>query len=275
MQSSAVQEPAWFGPTTNTSPAPLPVPGDWAASLDPYGGLDYFWFTGQANRTLSVLATALDDSSNPSENKAQPVIGLWQLSDPGTFPAPANTPSAFNSSIFGMTILNAQLLETTSFRVGIADIRGDGRPDYRYHARLLYGDHITPARASVAGATALAIAGYGFQANTGVTIGSGNAPPLATSANQIFVTASAQADGVQNITLTDPPTGATSILTDVVTYGAGPNDTLRLVAGANPRTPVGGQAPNPIQVQALLWPGLLFPLHRLPQWILAPEWARR
>jgi len=251
MQSSAVQEPAWFGPTTYTSPAPLPVPGDWAASLDPYGGLDYFWFTGQANRTLSVLATALDDSSNPSENKAQPVIGLWQLSDPGTFPAPANTPSAFNSSIFGMTILNAQLLETTSFRVGIADIRGDGRPDYRYHARLLYGDHITPARASVAGATALAIAGYGFQANTGVTIGSGNAPPLATSANQIFVTASAQADGVQNITLTDPPTGATSILTDVVTYGAGPNDTLRLVAGANPRTPVGGQAPNPIQVQAL------------------------
>src|SRR5580698_5275782 len=208
MQSSAVQEPAWFGPTTYTTPAPLPVPGDWAASLDPYGGLDYFWFTGQANRTLSVLATALDDSSNPSENKAQPVIGLWQLSDPGTFPAPANTPSAFNSSIFGMTILNAQLLETTSFRVGIADIRGDGRPDYRYHARLLYGDHITPARASVAGGTSLAIAGYGFQANTGVTIGSGNAPPLATSANQIFVTASAQADGVQNITLTDPPTGA-------------------------------------------------------------------
>src|SRR5580658_5643644 len=251
MQGSALEKPDWFGPTTYNSPATLPVPGDWAASLDPYGGLDYFWFTGQANRTLSVLATALDDSSNPSENKAQPVIGLWQLSDPGTFPAPANTPSAFNSSIFGMTILNAQLLETTSFRVGIADIRGDGRPDYRYHARLLYGDHITPARASVAGATALAIAGYGFQANTGVTIGSGNAPPLATSANQIFVRASAQADGVQNITLTDPPTGATSILTDVVTYGAGPNDTLRLVAGANPRTPVGGQAPNPIQVQAL------------------------
>src|SRR5580698_4990001 len=251
MQGSALEKPDWFGPTTYNSPATLPVPGDWAASLDPYGGLDYFWFTGQANRTLSVLVSALDDTSAPSESNAQPVIGLWQLSDPGTFPAPANTPSAFNSSIFGTTILNAELLEATSFRLGIADIRGDGRPDYRYHARLLYGDHVTPTRASVAGGTALAIAGYGFQANTAVAIGSGNAPPLAASANQIFVTGSAQADGVQNITLTDPPTGATSILTDVVTYGAGPNDTLRLVAGANPRTPVGGQAPNPIQVQAL------------------------
>ncbi len=229
-----LQKPDWFGPTTYASPAPLPVPGDWAASLDPYGGLDYFWFTGQANRTLSVLVTALDESGDPSESEAQPVIGLWQLSDPGTFPAPANTPSAFNSSIFGTTILNAELLEATSFRVGIADIRGDGRPDYRYHARLLYGDHITPTRASVAGGTALAIAGYGFQTNTAVAIGSGNAPPLAASANQIFVTASAQADGVQNITLLDPPTGATSILTGVVTYGAGPNDTLSLIAGANP-----------------------------------------
>ena len=251
MQGSAVEKPDWFGPTTYSSPAPLPVPGDWAASLDPYGGLDYFWFTGQANRTLSVLVTALDDSGDPSENEAQPVIALWQLSDPGTFPAPANTPSAFNSSIFGTTILNAELLEATNFRVGIADIRGDGRPDYRYHARLLYGDHVAPTRASVAGGTALAIAGYGFQADTAVAIGSGNAPPLAASANQMFVTAYAQADGVQNITLLDPPTGATSVLTGVVTYGAGPNDTLSLIAGANPATPVGGQAPNPIRVQAL------------------------
>ena len=51
--------------------------------------------------------------------------------------------------------------------------------------------------------------------------------------------------------LIDPPTSASSILSGVVTYGAGPNDFLRLIAGANPSTPVGGQAPNPIWVQAL------------------------
>ncbi len=256
MPGSAAQKPDWFGPTTYNSPAPLPAAGDWAASLDPYGGLDYFWFSAQANRTLSVIATALDQFGAPSESKAQPVIGMWALADPGTFPAPANTPSAFNSALFGTTVLNAQLLQPTSFRVGIADIRGDGRPDYRYHARLLYGDHITPTRASVAGGTALAIAGYGFQANTRVTIGNGNAQPLAASANQILVTASAQADGVQDMTLTDPPTLASSIMSGVVTFGAGPNDILRLTAGANPPTPVGGQAANPMRVQVVASDGI-------------------
>jgi hypothetical protein len=262
MQSGSIQKANWFGPTTYNSQGPLPtagplpVAGDWAASLGPYGSLDYFWFSGQANRTLSVLVTALDELSAPSENKAQPVIGMWALSDPGTYPAPANTPSAFNSSLFGTTVLNAQLLQAMSFRIGIADIRGDGRPDYRYHARVLYGDHVTPTRASVAGGTALAIAGLGLQANTEVTIGSGNASPLAASANQILVTAPAKADGVQDITLVDPPTLANSILSAVVTYGAGPNDILHLIAGANPPTPVGGQAPNPIQVQALAPDGI-------------------
>ena len=256
MQQSAAQKPDWFGPTTYNSPAALPVAGDWTASLDPYAGLDYFWFSGQANRTLSVLVTALDATSAPSESKAQPVIGLWQLSDPGTFPAPANTSSAFNSSIFGVTILNAELLQATSFRLGIADIRGDGRPDYAYHARLLYGDHITPTRASVGGGTALAIAGYGFQSNTAALIGSRNGLALAVSANQLLVTAPAHADGVQDATLIDPPTSASSILSGVVTYGAGPNDVLQLVAGSNPSTPVGGQAPNPILVQAVAPDGI-------------------
>ena len=256
MQGSAAQKPDWFGPTSYNSPAALPVAGDWAASLGPYGSLDYFWFAGQANRTLSVLVTALDEYGAPSEEKSQPVVGMWALSDPGTFPAPANTPSAFNSSIFGMTILNAQLLQSISFRVGIADIRGDGRPDYRYHARVLYGDHISPARASVAGGTALAVEGIGFQANTGVTIGSGNALPLAVSANQFVVSTPAKADGVQDIALVDPPTLASSILSGVLTYGAGPNDLLHLIAGANPPTPVGGQAPNPIRVKVLAPDGI-------------------
>ncbi len=94
-------------------------------------------------------------------------------------------------------MLNAQLLSASGFRIGISDIRGDGRPDYRYLARILYGDQVNPARASVAGGTALAVSGLGFQSNTRVTIGNVIAPPLAISANQILVTAPAMADGVQ------------------------------------------------------------------------------
>ncbi len=251
MQSSAVQTANCFGTTTYQTPAAVPAAADWAAALSPYGDLDYFWFNGQANRTMSVLVTALDELGNTTESRTQPVIGMWALSDPGNSPAPANTPSAFNSSTFGMTLLNAQLLQSTGFRIGISDYRGDGRPDYRYHARVLYGDSITPARASAAGGTAVAIAGLGFQQNTQVQIASTNVPLLAASAQQLMITVPAQADGVQDISLIDPPTNASSVMSAVLTVGAGPSDLLVLVAGSNPGTPVGGQAPNPIVVRAV------------------------
>ena len=251
MQGSALSKPDPFPPTTYQTPAAVPLGGDWMGSFNPYGDIDFFQFTGQANRTLSVFATALDETGAASESKSQPVIGMWTLSDPENSPAPANTPSAFNSSVFGMTMLNAQLLQASGFVIGISDFRGDGRPDYRYLARILYGDQVSPARASVAGGTALAVSGLGFQSNTRITIANAVAPALAISANQALITAPAMADGVQDIALTDPPTLANSVLSGALTYGAGPNDTLSLIAGGNPRTPVGGQAPNPVQVQVL------------------------
>ena len=112
---------------------------------------------------------------------------------PGTSPAPANTPSAFNTTVFGETRLDAQILQSTSFRVGIADYRGDGRPDYHYNARVLYGDRLSPGRASVAGGTPLTIAGLGLQANTSVQIGMQAAPVLASSATQLLVDSKARA----------------------------------------------------------------------------------
>ena len=60
-----------------------------------------------------------------------------------------------------------------------------------------------------------------------------------------------QSDGLRDIALTDPATGATSTMTGAITYGAGPNDTIKLLAGSNPTTPRGGEAQNPIRVQVL------------------------
>jgi len=256
MAGSELQKPQPFPATTYAAPAAVPLGGDWSSALSPYGDLDYFWFSGQANRTLSVLVTALDESGNVSESKAEPVIGMWALSDPGTFPAPANTPSAFNSAYLGVTMLNAELMQQTDFRIGISDIRGDGRPDYRYHARILYGDAAQPNRASVAGSTPLSMQGLGFESNTTISVGNVPVVPLFISANQVLLVAPAQPDGVQNITLNDPATTASSVMTGALTYGAGPNDTINLVAGSNPWTPVGGQAPNPILVQVLAQDGV-------------------
>ncbi|HEX8816834.1 MAG TPA: IPT/TIG domain-containing protein [Terriglobales bacterium] len=252
MQDSAVQTPNIYAPTTYQSPAAVPEGADWKASLSPYGDLDYFWFSGQANRSLAVLVTALDSTGNPTESKAQPVIGMWALSDPGQSPAPANTPSAFNSQFFGVTQLNAQLLSTNGFRIGISDYRGDGRPDYLYHARILYGDHLTPSRIGVTGGSALAIAGLGLEESTQVQVGSSNVPLLGASAQQLLITAPPapnEQDGVQNVTLIDPPTQATAVMTGALIYGAAPTDLLTLLSGSNPSTPVGGQAPNPMVVE--------------------------
>ena len=145
---------------------------------------------------------------------------------PERFPHLRNTSSAFNTVYFGETRLDAQILQSTSFRVGVADYRGDGRPDYHYHARVFYGDTITPARASVAGGTPFAIQGLGFQANMAMTVATAPASLLAFSATQLLATAPALPDGVQNVALNDAATGAASGMTGVLTYGAGPTTRL-------------------------------------------------
>jgi hypothetical protein len=251
MQGSALQAEDWFAPTSYTAPAALPASGAWAGSLGLYGDADYFWFSGHANRTLSVEVTALDESATPSTNKAQPVIGMWALDDPGTFPAPANTPSAFNSATFATTRLDATFNSTTNFRLGIFDYRGDGRPDYQYLARVLYADTITPPRASAGGGTPLDIQGIGFRPNTSANIAAKSVPVLSASANQLIAIAPAIADGLQSVIFSDPATGGSSSMINVLTVGAGPNDTIKLISGSNPTTPVGGEAPNPIRLQVL------------------------
>ncbi|HJT72281.1 MAG TPA: IPT/TIG domain-containing protein, partial [Terriglobales bacterium] len=251
MQGSAVQKQQWYGSTTYASPKPLPTSGNWSGALSAYGDVDFFQFSAQANRSLSVIVNAIDDSNNLSDSKIAPVIGMWALADPGQSPAPANTPSAFNTAFAGETRLDAQIFQSTTFRLGIADYRGDGRPDYRYKARVLYGDNITPTRASVAGGTPITISGLGLQPNTAVQAAGQSAPVLASSATQLLVNTSAVRDGTYDVVLNDSSSGGQSNMTGVLTVGAGPTDTIKMLSGANPATPVGGQAPVPFAVQVV------------------------
>lgn len=251
MQSSAVQSKQWYGQTSFTTPVHLPTSGNWAGELSGYGDADFFQFSAQANRTLSVIVNATDDSHNLSEAKALPVIGMWALADPGNSPAPANTPSAFNTTFFGETRLDAQILQSSAFRVGIADYRGDGRPDYHYNARVLYGDNVSPGRASVAGGTPLTLSGLGLQANTSAKLGTRPMPVLASSATRLLVGSKAAPDGIYDVLLQDVSSGGSSIMTSALTVGAGPSDTMKMISGANPGTPVGGTAPSPFSILVL------------------------
>jgi hypothetical protein len=238
-----------------TSPAAMPPGGDWQSTLNGYGDIAYFQLQAQANRTLSVAVTALDESGKPSELKAQPVIGMWSASDPQGAAPPAFTASPFNQLIFGMTRLDTQVLAPGNFLIGISDYRGDGRPDYRYHAHVLYADSLFPSRVSVSGG-AFTIQGTGFGPGLSSTIGSTVARQLAVSAGQMTLAAPASADGPRDITVSDPVTGASSTMTGALSYGAAASDSIVLLYGLNPSTPVGTLATHPVSVRVVASDGV-------------------
>jgi hypothetical protein len=251
MQSSATQTQEWYAPTTYATPAQVPLSGNWAGALSSYGVTDYFQFPAQANRTLSIIVNAIDELGNPSTSKSLPVIGMWALADPGVTPAPAFTPAAFDTPFFGESRLDARILLSGVFRLGVTDFRGDGRPDYLYNARVFYGDNIFPPRAGVAGGTPLTIQGLGLQADTSVQFANISTPVLASSATKLLVQTAAVADGVYDVQLADVKTGGNSDMSGVLTVGAGPNDGIKMVLGVNPATPVGGEATAPFTVMVV------------------------
>ncbi len=255
MSGSAQPVPLWAVTETWSAPAAVPSPGDWIGSLSGYGDVAYFMITAQANRTLSVAVTALDETGDPTESKAAPVVGMWTLGDPqGTTP-PTLTPVPFNAPTFGMSRLDAQVLTSNSFIIGVADLRGDGRPDYHYHAHVLYGDSVSPPRLPVTGGP-ITLQGTGFTPGLTVAMGGTTTPLLATNASQMLTAVPAQSDGPQTITISDPVSGAFSIMTNALTFGAASTDRIVLLQGVNPPTPVGTQAVNPVTVRVVASDGM-------------------
>jgi hypothetical protein len=256
MSGSAQPVPQWAASETWANPAPIPTGGDWLGSVSGFGDLPWFSLPAKANRTLSIAITSLDESGNPSESKVQPVLGMWPVPVPQTSPPGAFTPSSFNTGIFGVTRLDAQILIPGPFLIGISDWRGDGRADYHYHAHVLYGDAVTPARVGVNGG-AVVVTGIGFAPGLAVAVGSANATPLAVGAGDMILALPPLADGLQTVTITDPVSGAFSIMTNTITFGAADTDSIVLVKGTNPTTPVGTQANNPITVRAVADGGVI------------------
>jgi len=241
--------------STWTAPAAVPAAGDWMASLSAYGDMAYLLLPARANRTLSIAVTALDESGNATVVKAQPVVGMWAASDAPGSPPEAFTSSSFNQPIYGLTRLDAQVTTSTNLLIGISDVRGDGRPDYLYHAYVLYADSVSPARIGVSGG-AVAVRGTGFYPGITAALGSTAVTPLAVSAGQMILAAPPHTDGTQNITISDPTSGGSSTMTKALTYGAAASDTIVLLSGLNPSTAVGTRAPIPMSVRVLASDGV-------------------
>jgi hypothetical protein len=68
------------------------------------------------------------------------------------------------------------------------------------------------------------------------------------SGSGVAVSAPAFAGGTQSLTIIDSSNGAAVSLTNMLTFGAGPNDMIRLTQSVNSPAPVGGEAAYPIRV---------------------------
>jgi hypothetical protein len=249
MLMTGTAQPLFQSSSSWATPASPPAGGDWVSSFH-FGSVHYFQLPIQSNRTLSITATALDESSRATLLKARPVIGVWAAADPEGTPSPAFTPSPFNSLVLATSRLDAQVLQAGTFRIGISDARRDGRPDFRYHGRVLYADTLSPARVGVNGGI-ISVRGTGFARGLSASMGGTTLSQLRVIATEIMISVPARADGTQSITLTDSATGASTTMTDALTYGAAASDNITLIYTGNSQATVGTQAAKPVTVRVV------------------------
>jgi len=246
MKSAPSQPQDQWEPNTFTQFAEIPGGGDWIGTLSGYGDTDFYHLHARANRTFSFRVTALNENGSPTVTKAQPAIGIWQSTDSLT--TPSLSQSAFGTMQTGVTQVLADVNLEDDYKLGIADMRGDGRPDFSYEAHVLYPDAISPARASVHNNTPITITGFGFSPTTTAMIGANSATVLSQQAGQLVIAAPTLSDSTQTIYLKDSATGLTAEMDNVLNYGT-INGLLTLLQGSNSQVPVGTQAPNPVRVR--------------------------
>ena len=248
MQGAAAEPADRWEPSSFLVPRAIPLAGTWTASLSGYGDRDYYSFHAEANRTFTFDVTAIDEAGTPTANKALPVLGAWASGDAEDTPEVSQT--YFNAAPTATTRLQVSTSGAGDFKVGVADYRGDGRPDFRYTARLLYADKLSPARIGVQGGSVVILEGFGFTNTTQVSLGGSPITATQIAAGQIAFHAPTLSDGTYTVSLSDPATGATSQMIGGLVVGAA-NAKLVLLNGANPQVPVGTVAPNPISVQVV------------------------
>lgn len=236
------------------APANLPGNGEWIAKLSGYGHSSWYRWHIRAGRQFSVETEALDEQGRATEDKARPVLGIWDGTDaPGAQPAnPAVvTIQPFNGQQVGLTLMNVETYADADVRLGVADQRGDGRPDYLYRGRVLYADSVTPQRIPLTGA-AVTIRGIGFRPQNVVTVNGQTAAITSLSSTEISAIVPPAATGVTgnvDVTVTDPSTQGAATIEGGVSYDAGNTDSLGIVTA--PANAVPMDVPVPFTVKTV------------------------
>ena len=143
-----------------------------------------------------------------------------------------------------------------TYRIGVADFRGDGRPDFFYQANLLYSDTVTPSRLGLGGGI-VNLVGVGFNPRQQVAVGTSGGVTLSASSTRMAVSLpGASLDGPATVQVTDPASGAFSQMIGALTYGAAATDLLQLLQGSEPLALAGGPAAYAIRVRAVASDGV-------------------
>jgi hypothetical protein len=130
-------------------------------------------------------------------------------------------------------------------RLGIADERGDGRPDYAYQGWVLYADTVAPLRLPASGGP-IVIHGMGFRPSDTVQVGGRQAVVTSISPNEITAIAPAAngTTGSVNVEVDDLPIyDAAAIISGGISYDSGSGDALTMVTAPMSTVPIGVAEP--------------------------------
>ncbi len=234
-----------------SEPRPMPAGGLWCGRLSRIGQTDWFTFPVRGNRIFTVVTEALDETGAPSNSKALPTIGVWDAFD-SAGETPVGAAPGLNGLAAGETWLRVTSNANDVVRIGIADLRGDGRPDYAYDGWLLYADTVSPTHLPASGGP-ITIEGTGFRLADTVLVGGQPALVISISPNQITAIAPPAAAGVTgsvDVEVDDLPTlYAAAIIPGGISYNSGTGDALTLSTAPSNIVPIG--VPLPFTVTAL------------------------
>ena len=213
--------------TTPSEPRPqpriLPASGLWAGRLSQVGQTDWFTFPVRGGRSFTVVTQALDETGAPTNAKAMPSLGVWDAFDAVGATAVGSAP---DSTAWPPARAGCRSLPSGDdmVRLGIADERGDGRPDYAYQGWVLYADTVYPLRLPASGGP-IVIHGMGFRSTDTVQVGGQPALVTSISPNEITAIAPAAASGVTgsvNVEVDDLPIYyASAVISGGISYDSG------------------------------------------------------
>ncbi len=236
-----------------SAPRMLPPSGLWSGRLSQVGQTDWFSFPVRGGRTFTVITEALNESGMPTNAKARPALGVWDAFQP-VDAAALGYGAGLNGLATGESWLRVVAPGDDVLRLGIADERGDGRPDYAYEGWVLYADTVQPSRLPAAGGP-IVIHGMGFRATDTVLVGGQAAAISSISPNEITAIAPAAASGVTgsvDVEVDDLPVYyAAAIITGGISYDAGSGDALTLMSVNEPMGTIPIGVPEAFSVIAL------------------------